>query len=85
MSQELAQETQLRQTRFRTGYAADEVERFVAAVDAALRSPTPGLHAADIGDKRFSPVVLQHGYRMDDVDNYLDGVEHLLREREQTL
>ena len=83
MSQSFAQDGQLRQTRFRAGYAADEVESFVRAVEDALRSPASLLDASDVARKRFSPVVLKPGYRMDDVDDYLDGAVRLLRERER--
>ena len=72
----------LRHTRFRAGYAAEEVEPFVAEVEDALRSPVPSLDATDVAWKLFSPVVLRHGYRMDDVDDYLDRAEHVLRERQ---
>jgi DivIVA domain-containing protein len=73
----------LRHTRFRAGYAAEEVEPFVAEVEDALRSPQPRLEAEDVAGKRFIPVVLRHGYRMDDVDGYLDHAEHVLRERQE--
>lgn len=82
MSQYLAQDGELRQTWFRTGYAAEEVEPFVAAVKAALLSGKPLLDSSDVAWHRFTPVVLKHGYRMDDVDNYLEDAERRLRERE---
>jgi DivIVA domain-containing protein len=82
MSQYLAPGAQLRQTWFRTGYAAEEVEPFVAAVKAALLSGNPLLGSADVAWHRFTPVVLKHGYRMDDVDDYLEDAERMLRERE---
>ncbi|RYP87237.1 DivIVA domain-containing protein [Nocardioides guangzhouensis] len=75
--------TGLRHTRIRPGYAAEEVEPFVEAVEGDLRSPEPRLGAGEVARKTFSPVVLRHGYRMDDVDDYLDRAEHLLRLREQ--
>lgn len=82
MSQYFAKETrQLRQTRFGIGYAADEVEPFVETVEAALRSPTPWLSVSDVVRKRFTPVLLSPGYRMDDVDSYLDEAAYLLGER----
>ena len=74
---------QLRHTRIRAGYAAEEVEPFVAEVEESLRSPQPRLEAADVARKTFIPVVLRHGYRMDDVDDYLDRAEHVLKERRE--
>jgi DivIVA domain-containing protein len=81
MSHDLARDIQLRPTRFRSGYAADEVEPFLAVVQDALRSPRPRLRAGDVAERRFTPVILKPGYRMDDVDDYLTEVEHLLSER----
>ncbi len=82
MSHNVAQDTEFRPTRLRAGYATDEVELFIEAVEDALRSPTPRLHSEDVAEQRFTPVVLKTGYRMDDVDDYLTEAEHLLRERE---
>ena len=82
MSQYFAEDTRvLRPTRFGIGYAADEVEPFVETVEAALRSPTPWLTVSDVVTKRFTPVLLSPGYRMDDVDRYLDEAAYLLSER----
>ena len=81
MSTYVAQDTRFRQTRFRTGYAAREVDAFVEAVEDALRSPTPRLDASDVAWQRFTPVTLRSGYRMDDVDDYLTEAEHRLIER----
>jgi len=75
--------TGLRHTRIRPGYAAEEVEPFVAAVEGDLRSPEPRLRPGEVAEVRFSPVVLRHGYRMDDVDDYLDRAERELRLRER--
>jgi len=81
MSEYLAQDPRFRQTRLRTGYAADEVDEFVAAVEDALTSPSPRVDASDVAWQRFTPVILKTGYRMDDVDRYLDEAECLLSER----
>ena len=81
MSHNLAQDAQFRQTRFRAGYAVDEVELFIEAVQDALRAPRPRLNAADVAERRFTPVILKPGYRMDNVDDYLSEAEHLLSER----
>lgn len=82
MSQYLTPGAGFRQTWFRAGYAAEEVEPFLAAVKAALLSGKPLLEASDVAWHQFTPVVLKHGYRMDDVDDYLADAERLLRERE---
>jgi DivIVA domain-containing protein len=73
---------QLRQTKWRAGYAADEVERFIESVEDALRSPTPLLSARDVAWHRFTPVLMKPGYDMDDVDRYLAEAEHRLGKRE---
>ena len=83
MSTYVADDTRFRQTRFRVGYATDEVDTFVEAVEDALRSPTPRLGASEVAWRRFTPVILKAGYHMDDVDDYLTEAEHLLGEREQ--
>ena len=81
MTTYVAQDTRFRQTRFRAGYAVDEVDAFVEVVEDALRSPTPRLGASDVAWQRFTPVVMKSGYRMDDVDDYLTEAEHRLSER----
>jgi DivIVA domain-containing protein len=35
-----------------------------------------------VAEQRFNMVALKMGYRMDDVDDYLDEAERLLRKRE---
>jgi DivIVA domain-containing protein len=82
MSQHLAQDTRFRETRLRAGYAAYEVELFVEAVEDALRSASPRLDSSDVAWQRFTPVMMKPGYRMDDVDDYLEDAERVLRERE---
>ena len=81
MSTSASTDVRLRPTRLRTGYAADEVDAFIEAVEDALRSPTPRLGASDVAWQRFTPVMLRSGYRRDDVDDYLTEAEHLLSER----
>lgn len=71
-----------RQTKWRAGYAAHEVDAFIVSVEDALRSPTPLLRASDVAWQRFTPVLLKPGYDMDDVDHYLAAAEHRLGERE---
>jgi DivIVA domain-containing protein len=72
-----------RQTRFRGGYAPDEVDVFIDAVEDALRSPTPRLGATDVAEQGFTPVLFKTGYHIGDVDDYLSEAEQLLNEREQ--
>ena len=81
MSTSVSHDTHFRPTRLRAGYAVDEVDAFVEAVEDALRSPMPRLDAADVAWQRFTPVMMKSGYRMDDVDDYLTEAEHLLRDR----
>jgi hypothetical protein len=52
MSQRLAQATRFRETPFRAGYASDEVELFVQAVEDALRLQSLGPDAADVARHR---------------------------------
>jgi DivIVA domain-containing protein len=73
------------QTRFRPGYAIEEVDLFVAAVEDALHSHRPRLGAVDLAYQRFTPVRLKPGYRMDEVDDYLTEAKHLLDERENRI
>lgn len=75
--------TTFRQTWFRTGYATDEVDPFVAAVQEALGSHRSGLGATDLAYQRFTPVLLKRGYRMQEVDDYVTEAKHLLEEREE--
>jgi len=81
MSTHVAQDTRFRHTRFRTGYAVEEVDAFVEAVEDALRSPVPRLDASDVAWQRFTSVIVRPGYRRDDVDDYLTDAEHRLSER----
>jgi DivIVA domain-containing protein len=73
------------QTRFRPGYATDEVDLFVEAVEDSLQSHRPRLGAVDVTYQRFTPVWLKPGYCMDEVDDYLTEAKHLLDERENRL
>ena len=73
-----------RPTLVLAGYDADEVESFVDLVELALQSPQPQLSASDVAKQRFSVVVLKMGYRMEDVDGYLDAAERALWQRERS-
>jgi DivIVA domain-containing protein len=74
--------TAFRPTRFRAGYATDEVDRFVEAVHDALHSRRSRLGSIDVAYQRFTPVLFKPGYHMDDVDDYLTEAKHQLEERE---
>ena len=50
MSHHLDEESRLGQTRIGSGYAADEVELFVQAVEDALRASSSRLDASDVAD-----------------------------------
>jgi DivIVA domain-containing protein len=80
MSQDVAQD--FRETWFRTGYAPHEVESFVKAVEDALSSSAPKLASADVTWHEFRTVAFSSGYRMDDVDEYLQRAALELKERE---
>lgn len=66
--------------RGREGYRADEVDAFVAQVQAALRHDPPSLAPYEVVDQEFR--VVRHGrrYRLQPVDDFLDRAEEQLRE-----
>lgn len=63
------------------GYDIDEVDRFLAEVETALRHDPPLITAEQVQRIRFSPVRLRTGYAMGQVDAYLDRLEASLRHR----
>ena len=79
----LAPDTDFRHTRFRTGYAIDEVDRFVEVVENALRSASPRLTAAEVAGQQFSQVRFKPGSRREDVDNYLGQADRWLHQGER--
>lgn len=82
MSTDTMPDTEFRHMRFRVGYAVDEVDSFVPVVEDALRAAAPRLCASAVARQTFTPVMLKPGYRMDDVDAYLDHAERRLQPRE---
>ncbi len=68
-----------RTTRVRAGYDEREVDDFLDAVVARLRSeePAPAL-AADVDGARFTTTSLRRGYDMVDVDDALQHVVETL-------
>jgi hypothetical protein len=64
MNTNAADNTSVQQTSVHTGYAAKEIDLFVAAVEDVLRSYTPRLAAYDdAARRRLTPVLLNpaHG------------------------
>ena len=74
-------------TRFRDGYAMDDVDGFLERVHAALTAYEGGtafgvLSATDVVNARFHPTKFREGYSQDEVDDFLDQVVAELRRRE---
>ncbi|WP_304523512.1 DivIVA domain-containing protein [Aeromicrobium sp. Leaf350] len=62
--------------RFREGYDADEVDAFVATVEAEIGRARPDPALADrIRSARFKPRRLRPSYDMGEVDQFLDGLQ----------
>jgi DivIVA domain-containing protein len=72
-----------RRTHWRVGYSATEVDAFVSRAEIALRSVAPRLRAYDVFRHTFTHVRGEPGYRMPDVDSYLEDVEHRLEHHEK--
>lgn len=74
-------------TRFRDGYAMDDVDAFLERVHATLTAYEGGtafgvLSATDVVNARFHPTKFREGYSQDEVDDFLDEVVAELRCRE---
>ena len=65
----------------RVGYRADEVDAFLAGLWKALDRATPGMAPYEVADARFKATRLRRRYQMRSVDDYLDQVQAVLRER----
>lgn len=63
------------------GYDITEVDSVVDKIVAALETPRPQLTAEDVRRVRFTPVRLRAGYRMGDVDAWLDQASERLARR----
>ena len=65
-------------TKFREGYATDDVDRMLVAARTALdsweRGERPNLTAVDVVNSRFRPTKFRQGYDQDQVDDFLDTV-----------
>jgi len=65
-------------TKFREGYATEDVDRFLASARAALdeweRGTRPTLASTDVVNVRFQPTKFRQGYDQDQVDDFLDTV-----------
>jgi DivIVA domain-containing protein len=76
-------------TRFRDGYAMDDVDAFLERVHATLTAYEGGtafgvLSATDVVNARFHPTKFREGYSQDEVDDFLDQVVADLRRHEST-
>lgn len=65
----------------RVGYRADEVDAFLAELWKALDRTTPGMAPYEVADARFKASRLRRRYQMRSVDDYLEQVQAVLRER----
>ena len=65
----------------RVGYRADEVDTFLAELWRALDRSTPGMAPYEVADARFKATRLRRRYQMQSVDDYLEQVQAILRER----
>ena len=74
-------------TRFRDGYAMEDVDPFLERIRATLaayeQGTTVGLLAdVDVVAARFRPTRFREGYDQDEVDDFLDQVVVALRGRQ---
>jgi hypothetical protein len=65
----------------RVGYRADEVDAFLAELWKALDRSTPGMAPYEVADARFKATRLRRRYQMRSVDDYLERIQAVLRER----
>jgi DivIVA domain-containing protein len=65
----------------REGYNIAEVDEFVAELQRALRHDPPTMAPYEVADQRFRTARLRGGYRMREVDDYLDAAQDELRSR----
>lgn len=64
-----------------SGYDRGQVDDFVARVRAALGPAGDGMAPYEVTDQRFAVRRWRQGYRLREVDDYLDRAEELLRRR----
>jgi cell division septum initiation protein DivIVA len=65
----------------REGYDADQVDEFVGELRRSLRHEPPAMAPYEVTDQRFAVRRRGRGYALRPVDDYLDRVQALLRER----
>ena len=65
----------------RQGYAAHEVDAFVAELRRALRHDPPSMAPYEVTDQRFRVRRRGRGYALRPVDDYLDHAQVVLRGR----
>lgn len=78
---ELPDEPPLRAKGLAVGYRADEVDAFLAELWKALERPQPAMAPYEVADARFKATRLRRRYRMKSVDDYLERIQAVLRER----
>jgi len=71
-------------TKFREGYAQEDVDDFLDRVQAAFAAHEQGrvsveLSPEDVTNARFRPTRFRNGYDQDEVDDFLDRVVVALR------
>ncbi len=63
------------------GYRADEVDAFLAELWKALDRPQPAMAPYEVADARFKATRVRRRYQMRSVDDYLERIQAVLRER----
>jgi DivIVA domain-containing protein len=72
---------------FREGYDMEDVDAFLARVQAAMAADDEGragatdLRPEDVVNARFTPTKFRQGYHQDEVDDFLDEIVADLRRR----
>lgn len=68
-------------TKWRAGYAIDDVDAFVQRAIASLEAQHAlPMTSTEVQDVRFTPVLLRSGYDMGEVDAWLDALAARLSE-----
>lgn len=63
------------------GYRADEVDAFLAELWQAMERPKPTMAPYEVADARFKVTRVRRRYQMRSVDDYLERIQAVLRER----
>ena len=78
---ELPEEPPRRATGLSVGYRADEVDAFLAELWKAMDRPQPAMAPYEVADARFKATRVRRRYQMRSVDDYLERIQAVLRER----